>query len=110
MTLSPLTADSLRETAHGFFTRKGGTSSGTYESLNCGPGSSDDPKAVTENRARVAQTLGISPDALMSVHQIHSPDVITLEAPITGDRPKADAMVTKTKGIGLGVLLSLIHI
>lgn len=101
MTLSPIRADNLT-TPHGFFTRQGGVSTGIYEGLNCGPGSSDDPAHVARNRVLVAAAL--SADSLNSLHQVHSPDVVTLTAPITGDRPKADAMVTDVPGTALGVL------
>ena len=37
---------------HAFFTRSGGASTGIYDSLNVGLGSSDDPQTVRENRRR----------------------------------------------------------
>jgi YfiH family protein len=90
---------------HGFFGRQGGVSEGLYASLNCGYGSSDDAGCVRENRARVASRLGAAEDRLITVYQIHSADVVTVEAPWPrGDAPKADAIVTKVKGIALGVL------
>ena len=54
---------------HGFFTRRGGASSGIYAGLNCGPGSNDQREAVAINRARVAEALGVPPDRLLSLHQ-----------------------------------------
>lgn len=103
MTLSPITDDALLPVTHGFFTRAGGVSSGLYAGLNCGLGSKDRREDVVENRSRVAAALGVSPDALCSVHQVHSADVVTVHSP-SAERPKADAMVTATKGIALGVL------
>jgi YfiH family protein len=93
--------------AHGFFGRDGGVSTGLYESLNCGPGSSDAPEAVAENRRRVAAALaGAETPQLVSLSQIHSPIVHTL--PAWGDnqsgRPEGDAMVTATPGLALGIL------
>ncbi|MEO0914933.1 MAG: polyphenol oxidase family protein, partial [Pseudomonadota bacterium] len=88
---------------HGFFTRKGGASSGIFHGLNCGPGSSDQAAAVTINRTRVAENLGVAPGHLLSLHQHHSADVITATEPWE-TRPKADAMVTKTPGLALGIL------
>ena len=73
LTAKPL--DALTPISHGFFTREGGVSTGIYASLNCGYGSDDDKGAVRENRARVAQAVGAEPDALLTVHQIHSPTV-----------------------------------
>lgn len=99
--MTPIKSDDLT-TKHGFFTRQGGVSTGVYQGLNCGPGSHDDPASVAENRNRVATRLGAS--HLASVHQVHSPDVVTLTEPLTGERPKADAMVTATPGLAIGVL------
>lgn len=110
MTLEILTADCLcadnPAITHGFFTRKGGASSGIFNGLNCGYGSSDQTEAVTLNRARVAAKMGVVPDNLMSLHQIHSNTVVTITAPTTTDAPppKADAMVTATPGIALAIL------
>lgn len=89
---------------HGFFTRKGGVSEGIYAGLNVGAGSNDDQEKVTENRRRVANFLAVAPDHLMTVHQVHSPDVVHVTAPFTGERPKADAMVTSVPGIAIGAL------
>lgn len=103
MTLDIITADSLSPLRHGFFTRQGGASSGVFRGLNCGTGSTDQHEAVTINRTRVAEAMGVPLGALAGVHQIHSADVVTLTAPPT-DRPKADALVTATRGIALSVL------
>lgn len=103
MTLDIITSDALTPLRHGFFTRIGGASSGVFEGLNCGIGSSDQHEAVAINRSRVAGAMDVAADALMGVHQIHSADVVTVTAPNT-DRPKADAMVTATHGVALSVL------
>ncbi len=100
--LEILTSDAL-PLRHGFFTRKGGASSGIFAGLNCGPGSTDQTAIVAINRARVAEALDLPPDALVSLNQIHSATVLTLTEPPTG-RIAADAMVTRTPGIGLAVL------
>jgi len=105
MTLNHLSDPDLEPTRHGFFTREFGVSEGIYAGLNCGTGSSDNPALVKINRARVAEATGLPSDALLSLHQVHSADVIKVTEPEwSGDRPKADAMVTKTKGIGLSIL------
>jgi YfiH family protein len=89
---------------HAFFTREGGVSSGIYESLNGGLGSNDSKENVTENRARMARMLGVAPTHFISCYQIHSPDVMTVTAPWTRENtPRADAIVTKTPGIAIGV-------
>ncbi|MGO4908565.1 peptidoglycan editing factor PgeF [Pseudorhodobacter sp. W20_MBD10_FR17] len=101
--LEIITADALQPLRHGFFTRKGGASSGIFQGLNCGPGSTDLSEAVDINRARVAAAMDVTTDHLQTVHQVHSPDVVTLTGPLI-IRPRADAMVTATPGIALGIL------
>ncbi|RMF38390.1 MAG: peptidoglycan editing factor PgeF [Alphaproteobacteria bacterium] len=103
MTLRPIIADTLQPLRHGFFTRQGGQSTGIYASLNCGPGSGDAADAVAANRAVVARELGLAPESLVSLHQIHSAEVVRVDAPFA-ERPRADAMVTDRPGIGLAVL------
>jgi hypothetical protein len=89
---------------HGYFTREGGVSEGFYRGLNVGLGSGDDREHVLENRRRVAGWFGLPAARLATVHQVHSPDVIAVGADYDGARPQADAMVTATPGIALGVL------
>lgn len=103
MTLEIITADALAPVRHGFFTRRGGASSGVFAGLNCGTGSSDQHQAVNINRTRVAEAMGVPLEALVGVHQIHSADVATVNGP-TMDRPKADALVTNQPDIALSVL------
>jgi YfiH family protein len=94
--------DGLR---HGFFTRQGGVSGGIYASLNCGPGSRDDAENVRENRGRVAEILGVKPDRLLSLSQQHTAAALTVKKPWDGtNQPQADAMVSSTPGLALGVL------
>lgn len=104
MTLEFLTSDSLSPFRHGFFTRKGGVSSGIFKGLNCGPGSSDETEAVSQNRRLVALEMGVEPGQLATVHQTHSADVLVVEGPVHSPRPKCDAMVSATKGVALGIL------
>jgi len=90
---------------HAFYTRRGGVSGGVYRSLNCGIGSKDNPDHVRANRARTLAALDLAPDALATCLQVHSADCVTVDAPIAeADRPKADALVTRTPGVALGVL------
>jgi YfiH family protein len=89
---------------HAFFTRDGGVSNGIYASLNGGVGSNDEPAHVAENRARMAASLGVRPDHLVTAYQIHSPDVVTLDGPwAPQQRPRADALVTKRPGLAIAV-------
>ena len=88
---------------HAFFTREGGVSGGIYEGLNCGLGSNDDATHVAENRRRMALQMGVTPDRFLSLHQIHSPDAVVATGPWTSDKPRADAIVTRTEGLAIGV-------
>jgi polyphenol oxidase len=89
---------------HAFFTREGGVSGGISSALSGGLGSNDDQALVAENRRRMAEHVGVAPERFLSLHQIHSPDVLIAEAPWpSGPRPKGDALVTKMPGIALGV-------
>ncbi|WP_426040312.1 peptidoglycan editing factor PgeF [Brevundimonas sp. TWP2-3-4b1] len=89
---------------HGFFTRRGGVSTGLYEGLNTGLGSADDPAAVEENRRRVAATLGGGPDDLAACYQIHSSLTRIATGPWAGERPEGDAVISATVGVIPAVL------
>ena len=90
--------------AHCFFTRSGGVSTGVYASLNGGVGSRDEPALVGENRARMARRLGVDAERLLVPYQIHSSDALVVETPWAQDaRPRCDGLVTRARGLGLGV-------
>jgi YfiH family protein len=88
---------------HAFFTRKGGRSKGLYASLNVGIGSKDDPGAVAENRARAAAHFEAESRALLTCYQIHSATAVVAREP-WAERPEADAVVTRTRGLVCGAL------
>ena len=87
---------------HAFFTRQGGVSQGVYASLNGGTGSRDAPADVDENRRRMASALHVEPSHLLVPYQIHSADVVVVDAP-WHERPQADGLVTTVPGLALGV-------
>lgn len=93
---------------HGFFTREGGVSTGVYAHLNCGPGSNDDPGDVAQNRKLAMESLQCDPARLLTCYQMHSAEVVVVDAPFADDRPtdrpKADAMVTNCADLALGIL------
>ena len=95
----------LANISHGFFTRAGGVSVGLYSGLNCGLGSADHPEHVTTNRRRVAEHFGLAPGALVTVNQVHSAVAVTVTEPwARNGSPSADALVTTTPGVALGIL------
>lgn len=101
MTPEFLTHPALSGFAHGFFTRRGGVSTGAYASLNCGLRSEDDPEAVRENRERVRAALGAG--ALRGLRQVHGARAV--DAALGWEAlPEADAMVCAVPGIALGVI------
>jgi polyphenol oxidase len=106
--LAPETAANLAAAVgvrHGFFGRAGGVSSGLYASLNCGLGSADVRKLVLENRSQVAAQLGTTGDRLLTCYQVHSAEAVIVDRPWAPDaQPKADALVTRTRGLALGAL------
>ncbi len=105
---NPATLDIVRAdiiaAPHGFLGRKGGVSKGLYAGLNVGLGSEDEPQHIHTNRA-MAGTAILPGSELTTLYQIHSAKVITVTSPISlDDRPEADAIVTRTPGIALGIL------
>lgn len=96
--LEPLAASGIR---HGYFTRTGGVSGGIYAGLNTGTGSQDDQEHVAENRRRVADWMGVAPDHLLTLHQVHSPDAIIVREPYGLPRPIADGIVTDRPGLAI---------
>lgn len=106
MSLSPITSPllDLPGVRHAFFTREGGVSTGIYEGLNVGLGSSDDPAAVAENRRRAAEHFGLGPDDLSTCYQIHSANALIAEHAFGDTRPEGDAVVTRARGVICGAL------
>jgi YfiH family protein len=105
MTVEALTDPVLGALPHGFFTRRGGVSEGAFASLNCSLSGRDDARAVAENRARAASWLGFGAEALVGLFQVHSPEVVVLDEPWgIEDRPRADAVVTRRRGLVLGIV------
>ncbi|MCR0984613.1 peptidoglycan editing factor PgeF [Roseomonas populi] len=100
-----LTAAPLAGMPHGFFTRRGGVSSGRFASLNCSLSSADDPALVQENRALAMQAIGAAPGSLSGLFQVHGVAVAVAREPISHEaRPKADGVVTDRPGVTLGIV------
>lgn len=89
--------------SHAFFTRGGGSSGCLYGSNNRAFGSDDDRAAVARNRDACMHALGAN--ALATVKQRHTSDVLIARTPFTWDEaPEADALVTERRGLALGIL------
>ncbi len=90
---------------HGFFTRQNGVSAGLYAGRNVGFGSGDEAENIIENRARCARDLGYHPGSLLTVWQKHTTTVAVVDGLHDPQAaPIADALVTTTPGLLLGVL------
>jgi YfiH family protein len=97
-------AVSLGEFPHGFLGRRGGVSTGELAGLNVGYGSHDDREAIAGNR-RLAIAALLPEAELATVHQIHSAEALHVQRAWPQDqRPRADAMVTDTPNLLLGIL------
>ena len=91
--------------SHCFFSRKGGSSKGIYSSLNCGRGSNDNKKRVNKNLITVTKKMKIKRKKLILMHQTHSNKVIIINNKNKNlSKFNSDAIITKIKGIGLGVV------
>ena len=94
-----------------FTTRRGGFSRGSYESLNLGRSTDDDPDAVRRNRAAVEDLLGVR---LAHTRQVHGREVIKIDerteasvrAQTAGRVPEADGQATALRGIAPSVLVA----
>ncbi len=98
-----------------FTTRRGGVSTGPYESLNLGILTDDDPENVTENRRRAAAEAAVEPERVAMGWQVHGTDLLDWDAPPPDpvyaapggkDLPQADGHLTREPGIGLLVLVA----
>jgi YfiH family protein len=104
MTLPVITSKRLELPGirHAFFTRRGGVSTGLYESLNVGLGSRDDPEAVAENRRRCAAHFGQA--SIVTAYQVHSATALVADGDWPAGPPQADGVVSATAGVVCGAL------
>ncbi len=100
----PARAAVLGDVPHGFF--GSGAACCDDAALQFGYGGEGDEADIANARQAAAQL--IAPDsALVAPHQVHSRDVITVDFPwpdTAEGRPQADALVTASAGITLGIV------
>jgi polyphenol oxidase len=94
----------FKEIKHCFFSRKGGFSKGLYKGLNCGRGSKDKKKDILKNLNHVSHKMFIKKNKLVLMNQTHSAKVIEVKIENYKKKMNSDALITKVKGIGLGVI------
>ena len=75
-----------------------------YDSFNLGDHVGDEPASVAANRERVARELGVPPEHLVWMSQVHGSGVAVVDGPQDGPLPGTDALVTSTPGLVLCVL------
>jgi YfiH family protein len=85
-------------------TRAGGRSSGAYSSFNLGDHVGDDPSAVAANRRRLAEGIGVPPQRLVWMEQVHSRTVAVVDGPLPGPLAATDAVVTAARELALVVV------
>jgi polyphenol oxidase len=95
----------IKDIKHCFFSRNEGFSKGIYKSLNCGPGSKDSRNHISKNLNFISQQMGVNKKSLILMNQTHSNDVVIVDEKNKKNLNfSCDALVSKIKGIALGVL------
>ncbi|WP_109526240.1 MULTISPECIES: peptidoglycan editing factor PgeF [Nocardia] len=85
-------------------TRTGGFSEPPYDSFNLGDHVGDDPVAVRRNRERLAEGIGLTPDRLVWMEQIHGRNIEIVDGPRSKPVPATDALVTTVPNLALVTL------
>lgn len=87
--------------AHAFFTRKGGTSSGAFASLNFSTVHGDDAQAVDRNLAVAAAILGTEKSRIFYLSQVHGTRFLEIEVNSRQQEllhEQGDIVLTRTSG------------
>ncbi len=87
-------------------TREGGVSTGTYRSFNLGDHVGDATAAVTANRAHLAAGIGLPPDRVVWMEQVHGRTVEVVDGPRPGAVPATDGLVTDVPGLAVAALVA----
>lgn len=89
-----------------FTSRAGGVSASPYDSFNLGDHVGDEPARVAANRTRLADSLGLAPEQLVWMEQLHSNTVTVVNGSRSGAVAATDALVTRRRGLALAVLVA----
>lgn len=87
-------------------TRAGGRSKPPYDSFNLGDHVGDEAAAVAANRSRLAAELGLEPNRLAWMEQIHGRTVTVVDGPQAEPAEATDALVTDVLGLALVALVA----
>ncbi|MFE3449972.1 peptidoglycan editing factor PgeF [Nonomuraea sp. NPDC059194] len=97
----------LAEGVHAVITdRSGGGSAPPYDGRNLGGAVGDERDSVFANRRDTAKELGLDPDRVVFMRQVHSADVAYVSEPFGDQPPALDAIFTDRPGVGLAVLVA----
>ena len=84
--------------------RLGGVSAAPFDELNLGAHVGDVPGAVAQNRRLVASAIGVVPERLVIVRQVHSSTVVAVHGPV--DDVEADGLYADGSDVALCVLVA----
>lgn len=101
-----LTSTTDRPVRMVFTNRAGGASSCPYDSFNLGSHVGDNPSHVRENRHRLAASVGLDPEQIVWMEQLHTNTVTAVTGQHPEPVPATDALVTATRGLALAVLVA----
>ena len=88
----------IKNIKHGFFNKIGGKSKKIYSTLNCGPGSQDNPSNVKKNLNIALKKISKTAKKIFLLHQIHSNKFVYVDQKNKlKSKPKADAVITNQK-------------
>jgi YfiH family protein len=85
-------------------TRAGGVSKPPYDTFNLGDHVGDDPSAVAANRTRLAKAIGLAPERVVWMNQVHGVHVEVVDEPRNTAVDATDALVTSSPRLALAVI------
>jgi YfiH family protein len=85
-------------------TRAGGVSKPPYDTFNLGDHVGDDPSAVAANRTRLAKAIGLGPERVVWMNQVHGVHVEVVDEPRNTAVDATDALVTSIPRLALAVI------
>lgn len=85
-------------------TRAGGVSKPPFDTFNLGDHVGDDPAAVAQNRARLADAIGLQAGRVVWMNQVHGDRVEVVDGPREAPVDETDALVTRTARLALAVV------
>jgi len=95
----------IKTIKHGFFNKTGGKSKKIYKSLNCGPGSKDNPSDVKKNLKIVIKKIKSTAKSIFLLHQIHSNKFVFINKYSKYLKKKiADAVITDIPKLPIAIL------